>query len=93
MSYPTVYTADFPEACRHIILKKCSVCFIKDIPPVNRKGKPITRQSKYDERKTCGEECYCESRQNSTVGRPRVNPLKQTEPSAIDMWLAGRTGA
>ena len=92
MSYPTVYSTDFPFECRHIELKKCSICLTKYIPPVNRNGVPITRQSKYNERKTCGDECYRVSKQtnNAKLGRPRIYPVPETGPSAMDRWLQGR---
>lgn len=95
--YPTTYSDKFPEESKHIVLKLCDICCVTDIPPVNRNGVPITRQSKYNERKTCGEECYRISKQNCKQGgRPRtVNPLphkptKAAPRSAMDIFLGAR---
>ena len=84
-----------PKTVDEIVLKKCEVCLVKDIPPYNRNGEPITRQSKYDEKKTCGPDCFRIAQQTSIAGgcrktrkgRPRIEPEIVLTP--IDAWLRG----
>jgi len=87
-----------PKTVDDIVLKKCEVCLVKDIPPYNRNGKPITRQSKYDEKKTCGPDCFRIAQQTSIAGgcrRKRAGRLP-VEPEYVltpaDLWLRGAHG-
>jgi hypothetical protein len=79
-----------------IVLKKCEICLVNDIPPYNRNGEPITRQSKYDEKKTCGPECFRIAQQTSITGGCRYKRSLRAEPevvlTAVDLWLRGAHG-
>lgn len=84
-----------PKTVDDIILNKCEVCLVNDIPPYNRKGEPITRQSKYDEKKTCGPDCFRVSQQTSIAGgcRRKRKSMQSVEVvlTPIDLWLSGAT--
>jgi len=71
-----------------IILNKCEVCK-NMIPPFNRKGVKITRQSKYDERKTCSDHCANLLRANGKVKTGVHRPRTMFNPKPIDKFLLG----
>lgn len=71
-----------------IKLKKCEVCKVRDIPPIDRKGRPITRQSKYNERKTCSDICFRRAHNTSGASAVKYSPPALDDP--IDRWLCGK---